>query len=86
MSLPAKHALVLRTELINISVQLSCVIKSLRFVKEICVGVTQPGSDPLQRLEIAGLILQDKIDDLDTVVKTLNQQVMRHSIDADQAA
>ena len=86
MPLSAKHAIVLRTELINMSVQLSCVIKSLRFVKEICEGVSEPGSDPLHRLDIAGLILQDKIDDLDTVVRNLNQQVTRHSIDADEAA
>jgi hypothetical protein len=68
----SRNEMVTRIELKNLSAQLTCTVKSLEFVKKICQGTSAGNSNPIHRLEVCGVILQNKIDDLNTMVKKLN--------------
>ena len=70
----AKYGLDAKTELEHLSAQLSYIVKSLEFVRKVCQGTSVGNSDPIHRLEVCGLILQNKIDDLNSMVKKLNKK------------
>ena len=83
---PLKDEIVRRTELEDLSAQLSYIVKSLRFVKKICRSQSPENSDPIHRLEVCELILQNKIDDLNIIVKELNKRARGYFPDSDKAA
>lgn len=86
MSEPAKDGTVTRAELENLGAQLSYIVKSLRFVKKICQSTSSTNSDPIHRLEVCELILQNKIDDLNNIVHKLNKRTRGHFSNTDKAA
>ena len=82
----ARNKIVPKTELARVSTQLTYIVKSLRFLEDVCYVASEENSDPIQRLEICALILRDKIDDLNSIVKRLNQQVKGHPSNSNKAA
>lgn len=86
MLLPVKEEIMTRTELEDLSAQLSYIVKSLRFVKKICRSTSPGNSDPIQRLEVCELILKNKIDDLNSIVRKLNKKATNYLSNSNKAA
>ena len=86
MPSPLKDEIVRKTELEDLSAQLSYIVKSLRFVKKICRSQSPANSDPVHRLEVCELILQNKIEDLNIIIKNLNKKIRGCFPDSDKAA
>jgi hypothetical protein len=75
----AKYGIDSRRGLEDLSAQLSYIVKSLEFIRKVCQDTSVGNSDPIHRLEVCGLILQNKIDDLNTMVKKLNKKASLHT-------
>ena len=82
----ARNEIVPKTELARVGTQLTYIVKSLRFLEDVCYVASEKNSDPIQRLEICALILRDKIDDLNSIVKRLNHQAKKRSPTSNKAA
>ena len=74
------------TELENLSIELSYIAKSLRYVKDICERASTGNVSPVLSLRISERILQNEIDDLNEIVKWLNQHVKDQLSNSDRAA
>jgi len=77
---------VTRTELENLSIELSYIAESLRSVKDICERASSGNAVSILRLEICEIILQNETDYLNAIVKRLNQQVKDQLSNRDRAA
>ena len=85
-TLRADVGIMTSTELENLSIELSYIAKSLRYVKDICERASTGNVSPVLSLRISERILQNEIDDLNEIVKWLNQHVKDQLSNSDRAA
>ena len=75
-----------RTELENLSIELSYIAESLRSAKDICESASSGNADSILSFEICEIILQNEINYLNAIVKRLNHHVKDQLSNRDRAA